>query len=226
MARKLDLIFSKRFKYNIWKIHAFKESSLLVLEIRNQEVLQVSFFVIEELGRISDEIILDESWWISVAQLVDQKIIFYTFDADNNPEVKGYITYDLRTEKIAQEDKGFSLQEDLISNQNNTLEIPFHYPAGSDYFNTVSGFIKSKFDDNCVKGVDYFEKEGLIFMSYFKEEGKHLINRLLVINSSQEIMLNEKLGDFDKGITDNTFFLFNNKLIFVKGVSEIFIYQL
>lgn len=230
MAAALDLIFSYQFKHNIWKIHAFEESPLLVLEIRDQDEMQVYFYVLDDSGKIiTKNITLEESWWVSVAQIIDREVIFYTFDADNNPEIKEFIIYDLNNGQVNTRDKNFILSDYLKSSgksQNNYVDIPFHYPGGSDYFNTVSTFIKDKFNDISVRGIDYSEKGDLIFISYFKESGSYLLNRLVALDKEQELVLDEKLGEFEKGITDNTFFFFNNKLIFVKGVSEFFIYQL
>lgn len=230
MAGKPGLNFSHQFSHNIWKIHAHRESSVLLLEIRNQDELKVSFTAIDISGKIlADNIMFEESWWISVAQIIGRDVIFYTFDADGNPEVKDYIAYDLDKGEISWQKQDFSLANYIKPgeiNENNKINIPFHYPEDTAYFNTVQRFIKFKLNDEARKGADYLEHDDLILLSYFKEVDKSMVNRLIVINKDQKIVMDEKLGEFNKGITDNTFFLFNNKLIFVKGISEFFIYQL
>jgi len=226
MARKPVLNFSHSFSNNIWKIHAFEGVSYLVLEIRNQDGLQVSFAVIDlkESKIFLDNIVLEESWWISVADLTDKQVVFYTFDADKNPEVKEYLGYDINDKEVLWKSK--NLPESTSHDKNNSLEIPFYYQPGTDYFKTVEAFIQGYFKESVVKAVNYLERDNEVLISYFSEAKGKLVNKLLVMDKEGDVLLTENLGVFDNGISDNTFFIINNTLIFVKGVTDFFMYDL
>lgn len=230
MGGKLVLNFSQHFDHNIWKIHAFPESPYLILEIRDQEKLQVSFTVMDlkSSALITQGLTLKESWWVSVAHANEDQVVFYTFDADDNPKPKSYFLMEVEKpqEVVKQEDFDLSLFINQATEQNIDIQNPFHYPEGSKYFQTVAQFIGHHFSHEIKRGVDYFEKGDQIFISYFVNQENTLANFLLVMNKDKQVLLNEKLGEYNQGFADNTFFIIDNKLIFVKGVSDFFIYDL
>jgi len=230
MGGKPQLNFSQHFDHNIWKIHAFAETPYLILEIRDQEKLQVSFTVVDLFNNqlVAEGITLDESWWVSVAHAIENQVIFYTFDADENPKPKSFFLMKVGNPHEIVEQKEFDLPKFInqSTTQNIDIQIPFHYSEGTEYFQTVAEFIDEHFLLEIKRGVDYFEKGDRIFISYFVNQENTMANFLLVIDKDKQVLLNEKLGEYNQGFADNTFFIIDNKLIFVKGVFDFFIYDL
>ncbi len=230
MARKPPLKFSYETKQNIWKIHAFPESKYLILELRDQETLQVTFDILTLAGEVVvQQIRFEEDWWISVEQIINNEAIFYTFDSAGNPEVKSLIAFDISKSKTKWTKEPFDLAAYLNENggdKNINVSNPFHYSQGSEYFKTVENFIKQFLNVHITRGVDYMEYKSNVLISYFIESEEKLVNKLLVINENKEVLLHEELGIFDNGISDNNFFIINNTLIFVKAFREFFMYDI
>ncbi|MBL6445524.1 DUF4905 domain-containing protein [Fulvivirga sp. 29W222] len=111
--------------------------------------------------------------------------------------------------------------------ENKFLKKPFNYREGSDYFNTVSQFLAASVSLHIVKSVDYYEDDQVLIMSfYYPNKNNKLANDLLAVDHNGNHLLMEKLGDNLNGISDDTFFIYDNKLIFVKDNVNFFIYQL
>lgn len=110
--------------------------------------------------------------------------------------------------------------------ENKKASYAFHYVESSDYFATVNKFLASILNISIVGAVDYFQYEGGVVISYYTQKGKHLVNKLLVLNLKKDILLEETLGEELTGISDNTFFIYDDNLIFVKEKCNFFIYPL
>lgn len=110
--------------------------------------------------------------------------------------------------------------------ENKTLGHSFHYAEGSEYFNTVKKFLASVLNVHIVAGVEYCECKGKVIISYYLNHQDKLVNKLLVISTGKEILLDEDLGTNLSGISDNTFFIYADNLIFVKEKHHFFIYPL
>ena len=105
---------------------------------------------------------------------------------------------------------------ELETTKNKSLIHSFHYVEGSDYFETVKKFLKGLMGVEILNGVDYFQGKNRVIISYFIQENEKLANNLLVLDSDRETLLHEILGAGLSGISDNTFFIYNDNLIFVK----------
>lgn len=110
--------------------------------------------------------------------------------------------------------------------QNKKLDPTFHYPEGSDYFTTVSKFLAPLLNIHIVGGVNYFQSKKRIIISYYVKQQEGLLNALIVLNKKKEILLQQTLGKGLSGISDNTFFIYDDNLIFVKEKHHFFIYPL
>lgn len=113
------------------------------------------------------------------------------------------------------------------TSENKKLKHSFHYPEGSDYFKTVSQFLASLLTVTIVGGVDYFQYDNhTVVISYYQKLQKGLLNRLIIVDKNKEIIFQETLGEGLSGISDDTFFIYNDNLIFVKEKHHFFIYSL
>jgi hypothetical protein len=105
------------------------------------------------------------------------------------------------------------------------LVRPFQYSVDSEHFDTVSRFLLQKMKVPAIRGVEYADKEGLIFVGYHCQEDG-LANYLLVLSEDGEILLHEKLGGKLKGLGTDTFFILSGCLFFVKNGTELISYKI
>lgn len=153
----------------------------------------------------------------SIAEVVNDTVVLMKYDGAQ-PEY-----FDVCTGKLLEDE--FKIKKRNVKNK--LLEKPFHYREGNEYFNTVSRFLAANANINIVKGVDYYENDHFMVMSYYyTNKNNNLANDLLVVDHNGEFLMNDQLGNDLKGISDDTFFIYNNKLIFVKGNTDFLVYQL
>ncbi|ELR71836.1 hypothetical protein C900_02211 [Fulvivirga imtechensis AK7] len=116
---------------------------------------------------------------------------------------------------------------DFGKKQNKSVEKPFHYREGSDYFDTVSDFIRTMTGKEAVRGTDYYENDEVMIMSvYFLNQNDKLDNHLFVVDHQGDPLMDIQLENDSEGISAETFFIYHNKLIFVAHTRDFFIYQL
>ncbi|UII23252.1 DUF4905 domain-containing protein [Fulvivirga ligni] len=198
----------------------------------------------------------EEKWWISASYVYENVILFYTYGGKDNPDYKDFFAYDVSGKKIlwtkeevrllqtgnnhlllgkkGEEDPfivDFRTGNTVAATTEEEIENipiiqPFYYQQDSPHFHTVSKFLKSRLAIGIVKGAHYFENEQFIVVSYYYNEEETLNNKLIVLDRKGNIYLNELIGQKLPGIADDTFFVYDDKLIFVKDNSELFIYHL
>ncbi|MEL7004302.1 MAG: DUF4905 domain-containing protein, partial [Bacteroidota bacterium] len=83
--------------------------------------------------------------------------------------------------------------------QNKKLNQTFHYSEGSDYFVTVSKFLASLLNVKVVGGVDYFQSDDLIVISYYVPWQDGLNNELIVFTPRKDILLTSLFLKFVEG---------------------------
>lgn len=145
-------------------------------------------------------------------------------DADSGDMTR----FDLRTgEALVVSEHAGKVENDTGLKENKMLKKAFHYREGNEYFDTVRQFLVASANLNIVKGVDYYEDDHIMVMSfYYLNKNNKLANDLLVVDLEGNHLLYERLGNDLSGISDDTFFIYSNKLIFVKDNADFLIYQL
>jgi hypothetical protein len=257
LARNLQLNFSHTFNGKVWTIKTDEEGTLLVIEIRNEELMHASFQLFDfKTSTLSAEIVLEEPWLVSLFYVSQSYLIFQTFESDANPEVKSYIGWSVKENKeIWRNDKWknisiinhqlhlrndtkdeiiafnpadgeqIEINEVIKSKLDLSLHTPLFYSQQNEYFPIISRYVEQTRSESISAGAEYLEYRDLILISYYTGQQK-MANNLLIVNGNKEILLNECLGTDLKGIGQDTFFIQNNKLIFVKNKTEFFIFQL
>lgn len=167
---------------------------------------------------------------------IRRKEVLWAMEEKNILEIKDSQMMVMNKESVAVEaydiisGKKVEMQEvanDLGQSENKLLKKPFHYPEGTEHFKTVSDFIKGAFDKQIMKGVDYFENDGVIIVSsYFLNEKKKLNNEIVVVDHQGNPLMQVNLENDLDGISTDTFFIYSNKLIFVAHKRDFLIYQL
>ncbi len=97
---KIKTRFEKSFEGDIWRI-LLSENHLL-LEIRNQDKKDVSFSVADtdRYEIVSEDIRLDEKFWIGVEEFSFPYIVFHGFTKPDMPFHKGLYVYEISSKKI------------------------------------------------------------------------------------------------------------------------------
>ncbi len=96
MSRNLSLNFSQAFDGKIWNMLPNQTGSKMVLEIRNDEQMTLSFFIYDFYSnKIQGPITLDEKWWASTAHISNRVVVFKNYDSDANAKILSYEAYDL-----------------------------------------------------------------------------------------------------------------------------------
>ncbi|MFP4092432.1 MAG: DUF4905 domain-containing protein, partial [Cyclobacteriaceae bacterium] len=113
-----------------------------------------------------------------------------------------------------------------FSTENKYIRHPFHYTEEDAYFETVSGFILHFLNLNPLKGCEYLEYEGKIFISYYIAEDKALANYLLVLDQEGKPLLHEKMDDQLSQVGLDTFFIAHHHVLFVRHKRELLSYAI
>jgi hypothetical protein len=104
---------------------------------------------------------------------------------------------------------------------------PQQYWQGTPHFVTVCTFLSNRFDIHPVEVLDYLEYKELVFISYFlpKNLPKSMgySNYMLILDKQGEILWQNCINSNGKGITFDTFFVDNQKVIFLKDHHELIV---
>ncbi|HNP19938.1 MAG TPA: DUF4905 domain-containing protein [Fulvivirga sp.] len=136
MVRNLDLIFSHAFKGKVWSINTDNEGKKLLLEIRDDKIMEASFYIFDlENSVLGNKILLDEQWLISPFYVSNSILIFQTYLSEANPDVANYIGWSLKENKeIWWHDqwKNVSIVNDqlLVKDENNQEPTVFDVSNG------------------------------------------------------------------------------------------------
>ncbi|MTI39361.1 DUF4905 domain-containing protein, partial [Fulvivirga lutimaris] len=97
LSRNLTLNFSHTFNGKIWNVLANEGGSKMVLEIRNDEKMTLSFFIYDFIqNKVQGQIALEEKWWASIACISNEVVVFKNYDNDANAKVLSYEAYELK----------------------------------------------------------------------------------------------------------------------------------
>lgn len=207
-------------------------------------------------GRILwDGIVFEEPWWVGLDGAQGRTALFSVFTNDRNPDRKALIAYDIMDQQIRWWKNDFSLSAigmnsvagsssqlnhreqafDLNTGEETTfvpqtvdagVKRPVQYMEGHSYFSTVRTFLQSRFNFEAITSLEYLEDSSLIFISCYLKGDRGLSNDLLVLSNDGDMLLRENLGEQLKGIGQDTFFIYEGSVIFVRNRGELFSYKI
>jgi len=202
------------------------------------------------------DVMFEEPWWVGIDAVQDDMALFSVFTESSNPDRKSLIAYHILQQKVIWWKNDFSLTTmgnncllgiasalghreiclDLLrgtetefvppSIGTSAVRRPLQYLEGHSYFATVQTFLQDHFNLKAVLALEYLEARSLIFISFYTQSESGLMNELLVISSDGELLFREKLGEQLKGIGQDTFFIYEGSVIFVKNRGELFSYNI
>lgn len=220
LAGKLEFHFSHTFSGPVWNMLLVPEKSILVLEVRNDESRQVSFSALEFVKNqfLWRNVTVSEPWWVNLCKSRGNTVILSKFDNTNNPDSVSYISLDLQTAAVIENDAAETLTPNLQSKE---AIVPIQYIQGSAYFEMAKKFIYQKLKSTAVHTIEYLEDSGLIFISFYTQEEVGLENELAIFDENGVLLLREKIGSALKGLGLETFFLQARYLFYIKNKVEL-----
>jgi hypothetical protein len=111
LSKNLKLHFSHNLNGIIWNTLADPVHNRLFLEIRDTLQKKVSFSALDLVSGawFWENIIFDEPWWISLASVSYNVLLFTIYTDTNNPDKKSVIAFDISTQKTLWWQNDFSL---------------------------------------------------------------------------------------------------------------------
>ena len=110
MGRKLLQNFLCSFNAPVWNIISHPERPVLFVETRNEADLRATFHALEmKHGKfLWRDLLLDESWWVGISGVLEDVLLFHTYQDGSSPEKKQLIGYDFQHKKELWRISGFS----------------------------------------------------------------------------------------------------------------------
>ncbi len=107
------------------------------------------------------------------------------------------------------------------------LHFPVHYTSDDVYFQNIADFLGQTLKIDAKNAFDYAQTQHCIIISYYIYANNQVENYLVAFDTHSRVpLLHEKLATQRTGIGKNTFFIFEQYLIFVKEQSVLLSYEL
>ncbi len=217
----MTLVFTEQFGALVWKILEASDQTALGIELRSEEDLHVQYRVLD-LSSFDQVIYENEAldWWTGLQGLDKEKVWVKKFEDENDPSVHVWWSID----RVSGELLGEEAPEHL-SNATTVGVFPVIYHQGTDAFEKVSLFMMQK-GIEVVNAVEYLEIDGYILLAYYNKKNKQLSRNVYVMSQTGEVLLNRQIDENMEGVVFQSFFTYQNLLIFVENRNELHVYQL
>ncbi len=217
----MTLVFTEQFDALIWKILEASEVSALGIELRSEEDLQVQYRVLD-LSSFDQVIYENEAldWWTGLQGVDQEKVWVKKFEDESDPSQHVWWSVDRASGEIFEESEPDHLMHSTV-----TSIFPVVYQEGSEAFEKLQRFM-AKRGMSVVDTVEYLETDDYIFVAYYLKENKQLSRHVYVMNREGKPLLDRQIDQKMEGVVFQSFFTYNNLLIFVENRNELHVYQL
>lgn len=107
------------------------------------------------------------------------------------------------------------------------FRFPAHYPQDSPHSASIADFLMRNLGISPQLTFDYAENEHFVVISYYIRADEQMQNRLVVFDTRSGLpVLHQTLASRCAGIGKDTFFIFNNLLVFVSEQTTIVCHEL
>ena len=193
---------------------AVNSKSQLAIESKNGEITSFSVYDLITGKLLSENRTWNLSPWHSLSAIDETSIILSYFENKQNPDQVSFIRYDPEIDQLG----------DVVDKS--SIGYPMsHYPRlflpESEGFQIAVQFLA----EQIVLGCEYLELEEVIILSYYLPTTKGFDRKLLVLKNGKEVVHEVQ----DKGMTgfaSGSFFTFQDRLIFVRDMTELNIYEI
>lgn len=241
-----------RFDNAIWKIHKILDKNQLCVETRNKNTQEITLNFIGTDRKIILESIFFP-WHTNIEAVYENLIICSIYDDVQLPKPSRYLFFDIENKKILLElskinricffRNGIEYYDQLnicycIDNKCNTfnksqlaeLEIDFE----QTFFTTQQGLYFEEFKTMIeelnlptpFQNIQYLEiKDSLVF-SYDFLDAKDIKYKIVIVESDKSLSLNFDILKNNQGLVDNTYFIFQNSVLFLGDEQTLCTYKL
>lgn len=184
------------------------EGNKCVLEIRDQVEQRVSIYLLDLEDLSYKTIPINLSWWMRIVGVNGEQLFYIEYLDQKDPNQQTCYAQNFDGSNLCQ-------VKDLPHFKNIIIE-PMIYDNESANHHTVSEFLALDLILPC----EYLEWEEKIIISYYLRSGNGFDRYLLLIRDGEKqckVLQDQGM----KGFSPGAFFVFRDKLIFVKNKNEI-----
>ncbi|MBD0403312.1 DUF4905 domain-containing protein [Flammeovirga sp. EKP202] len=199
----------------IWRVMYDHTIGVILLEMRDGDQKEVSFAALEvKTGIVLWEgLQLEENWWISMAGVKDGFLYFSEFDQnDAIPKVKKLQKLNIKEATLVEDN-----QEDPSQlSSAEEFELPIVYPVESEYYATLSTFLKQLEYDVAESDIHYYETSHQIIFVFIERKNSVLQRKLLICSRKGEVLFQEVIDTDIRDQIMDSFFMVDNMLLYIK----------
>lgn len=165
-----------------------------------------------------------------------KELVFYKLTADaviaikQSKEHSDFVKLSLHSGEIIAEIPEINSLNEVLLNfvelRNTAIVHPSVFTEEDQNFGTVSQFTQKRLSVVAAHTIEYLEHGDYMFVSFYIFENGLYTNRLLVVTLAGDILLDEVLAKDQQGVGVRTYFVWGNKLIFIKSKNELIVYEL
>lgn len=217
----MTLVFTEQFDALIWKILEGSNESVLGIELRSEEDLQVQYRVLD-LSSFDQMIYENEAldWWTGLQEVDREKVWIKKFEDESDPSQFIWWSVDRVTGELLEEPAPKRL---LDSTSIGVFPVVYHQET--EAFEKVRKFMAIR-GIEISESVEYLESDDYIFVTYYLQKNKRLSRHVYVMNKVGKLLLEKQLDENMEGVVFQSFFTYKNLLIFVENRNELHVYQL
>ncbi|HET8827966.1 MAG TPA: DUF4905 domain-containing protein [Pelobium sp.] len=240
----LKLAYSTKCEGIIWKIILDENNEIIVWECRTKNK-KVAFYAYDFKNQHSllNNFKFQDDWELSIHTVKDGVLYLNGHESDFSPVQKGIVAFDLIDKKILWQN--FSISAQLFSNDGiivfDSRILPRKYRMisaknGQDMMDIdlqslaqaipLSNKIilpKMMEAEDIINTTHQLIYDGLKITSYYLQNG-NAIDQYIKAEKDDEILIDEILNDQIQKISFDTFFVWQNKLVYIKNKTEIVSY--
>jgi hypothetical protein len=110
LRQKLKNLFSFEFEADIWRMELDVAREQIALELRDGEALELSFSLIDlaEQQLRWEGLAFDSGWWTGLAGIHEGYVLFYTYEDQQNPELKNVFAVDAENKEVCWAYSGYN----------------------------------------------------------------------------------------------------------------------
>ncbi|MCS7005103.1 MAG: DUF4905 domain-containing protein [Cytophagales bacterium] len=253
--KKFQIPYDVGEKKQIWKLHIdFFQPNHLIVETRKNGEIFCTVLDIQNQTILQPEFALPTDWYCSISQIANHVMFITRYEGTHNPIAASIIAFDIENQKIlweklkahfveAQPEVVCIIQNEAISwletksgktthkpsqfSQKKTRVIlPQHYLQSDEYFTWIKDFLKTKCIEDIVGAIDYWEDSHTFLISYYQPYNQQLTNYLSAFDKHGNELWSYLLQANLKGISDETFFIMNQNVIFVQNKRFLYVKKL
>ena len=217
----MTLVFKEKFEGLVWKILEGNKLAALGIELRSEDDLQVQYRVLD-LNSFDQVIYENEAldWWTGLQGVDQEKLWVKKFEDESDPSQHVWWSVDRVSGELFEE----PMPENVMQAPSESI-FPVVYHQGTEAFEQVQRFMTRR-GIEIAESVEYLEREGYIFVTYYLKKNKQLRRFVYVMDKEGQVLMDRQLDEKMEGVVFQSFFTYQNLLIFVENRNELHVYQL